>query len=58
LAVFLAGAILLPAAGGVDWIAAAIAAAALAAMIRWGVAIHWLVVAGSVIGAARALLGI
>ena len=58
LAVFLAGAILLPAAGGIDWIATAIAAAALGALIRWGLAIHWLVGAGAALGAARALAGI
>jgi chromate transporter len=58
LAVFLAGAILMPAAGRVDWIAAAIAAATLAAMIRWSIAIHWLVAAGAVLGVARALAGI
>ena len=58
LAVFLAGAILLPAAGGIDWIATAIAAAALGALIRWSLAIHWLVAAGAALGAARALAGI
>lgn len=58
LAVFLAGAILLPAAGGVDWTAAAIAAAALLALIRWSIAIHWLVAAGAALGVARTLAGI
>jgi chromate transporter len=58
LAVFLAGAILMPGGGRVDWIAAAIAIAALAALIRWGVAIHWMVAAGAALGVARALAGV
>lgn len=58
LAVFLAGAILLPPQGGIDWVSATIAAAALAALIRWGVAIHWLVIAGALLGVLRALAGL
>ncbi|MBM3479143.1 MAG: chromate efflux transporter [Alphaproteobacteria bacterium] len=56
LAVFLAGAVLIPAGRGVDWVALLAAAAALAALIRWNLAIHWLVLAGIVFGLARAAL--
>ena len=56
LTVFLATAVFLPAGRGVDWIAIAAACAALAALIRWNVAIHWLVLAGIGFGMVRAFL--
>jgi chromate transporter len=55
LAVFLATAVFLPPGRGVDWIAIAAACAALAVLIRWNIAIHWLVLAGVVFGVLRAL---
>jgi chromate transporter len=56
LAVFLATAVFLPAGQPVDWIAILAAAAALGALIRWNLAIHWLVLAGIAFGLARAAL--
>ncbi|MBI3709915.1 MAG: chromate efflux transporter [Proteobacteria bacterium] len=50
LAVFLATAVFLPSAGRVDWFAMAVAIVAFVAMMRWQIAIHWLVVAGAAIG--------
>jgi chromate transporter len=56
LAVFLAGAVFMPAGRGVDWIAITVAAVALGALIRWNIAIHWLVLAGIGFGIARAAI--
>jgi chromate transporter len=57
LAVFLALAVLLPAGKAVDWISIAAAVAAFLVLARWSPGIHWMVVAGAALGAARALLG-
>lgn len=56
LAVFLAMAVLLPAGKPVDWVSVAAAVAAFAVLARWSPGIHWLVVAGAALGAARALV--
>jgi chromate transporter len=56
LAVFLAGAVFMPAGRGVDWMAIVVAVAALGALIRWNLAIHWLVLAGLAFGLARAAI--
>jgi len=56
LGVFLGLAILLPAPGVVDWFAVALALASLAALVRFGVAVHWLVLAGAAIGLVKMLV--
>jgi chromate transporter len=45
-------------ASGVDFVAIAVAAAALGLLVRVGLAIHWLVIAGAAFGLARYLLGL
>ena len=57
LGVFLGQAVFLPAAG-IDWVAIAVALAALGLLVRANLAIHWLVIAGAALGAARYLLGL
>jgi len=52
LAVFLGAQVLFPA-GGVDWIAVAVTALALVAMILWNPDIHWLVLGGAGLGLVR-----
>ncbi len=56
LAVFLAEAVFIPIPGQFDWIAIMVAIAALAALIRFNLAMHWLVIAGAAYGIARAAL--
>ena len=56
LAVFLGAQVIFPA-GGVDWIALVATLVVLGVMIRWNVEIHWLVLAGAVLGLARMALG-
>ncbi len=55
LAVFLGAAVLVPA-GHVDWLAVVVALVAFAALWRFHVAVHWLVVAGAALGLLRLLL--
>jgi chromate transporter len=57
LAMFLARAVFVPDGARIDVAAVAVAALALVVLIRWNVAIHWMVLAGAGFGAARALLG-
>ena len=57
LGVFLGQAVFLPAAG-IDWVAIGVALAALGLLVRANLAIHWLVIAGAALGAARYLLGL
>ncbi len=57
LGVFLGQAVFLPATG-VDWIAVGVAVAALWLLVRAGLAIHWLVMAGAAFGVARYLAGL
>jgi chromate transporter len=57
LGVFLGQAVFLPAAG-VDFTAIAVALVALGLLVRVGLAIHWLVIAGAAFGLARYLLGL
>lgn len=52
LGVFLAEGVLFPGGGRVDWLAAAEAVLALLVLVRFKLAIHWLVVGGTVIGLA------
>ena len=54
LAVFLGRAVFVPPGGGVDWQAAILAAIALFVLVRWNPGVHWVVLAGAVIGAAAA----
>jgi chromate transporter len=54
LGVFLGTAIILPAPGVIAWDAVILALLSLAALIRFGVQVHWLVLAGAAIGLARA----
>jgi chromate transporter len=54
LTVFLAMAIFMPAGKPIEFVAIVIALAALFALIRYNVAIHWLVIAGAIIGLVRA----
>ncbi|MGH6662604.1 MAG: chromate transporter, partial [Rhodospirillales bacterium] len=56
LTVFFGRAVLFPAAGGVDWIAAAAAAVAFA-LLAWGrVTVPWLVAIGAAYGLVKALV--
>jgi chromate transporter len=57
LGVFLGQAVFLPATG-IDWVAIGVAAAAFWLLVRVGLAIHWLVIAGAAFGAARYLVGL
>ncbi|MGQ0663299.1 MAG: chromate efflux transporter [Pseudomonadota bacterium] len=56
LGVFLAGEVFLPAAGRIDGLAVVLACLAFLALMRFGIAIHWLVLAGAVVGLAEALV--
>jgi len=56
LAFFLAEVVFIPVRLEVDWVAILVAVAALAALIRFNPAIHWLVIAGAAYGLARAAL--
>jgi chromate transporter len=58
LAVFLGEAVFVPAPGRVDWAAVALAAAALVALVRLRIAIHWLVAIGALAGLARYAAGL
>ena len=58
LAVFLGVAVFLPAPGVVDWVSIAVAAASLVLLVRFGAAIHWLVLAGAAFGLARLATGL
>ena len=58
LAVFLGVAVFLPAPGVVDWISIAVAALSLVLLVRFGAAIHWLVLAGAAFGLARLATGL
>jgi chromate transporter len=52
LAVFLAEGVLVPGGTHVDWLSVLIAVAAFGALVRFGLAIHWLVLIGAAIGLA------
>ncbi len=54
LGVFLAEAVMLTPAGGVNGFAAGLAGVALVALLRWRLAVHWAVLAGAAIGVLRA----
>ena len=54
LGVFLGWHILVPGGAAVDMFAVAVAVAGLVALIRFGVPVHWLVLAGALIGLAKA----
>lgn len=56
LGVFLAEAALLPAGRGIDWFAIVLAAAAFVVLIRWNLAIHWLVLLGAAAGGLTILV--
>jgi len=56
LGVFLAHGVLLPA-GGIAWFAIAVTIASFVALQRFKVAIHWLVLAGALVGLAQRFLG-
>ncbi len=58
LAVFLGTAVFVPTPGHVDFVAVALAAVALFALVRFGAAIHWLVVAGAAFGLVRYAAGL
>lgn len=52
LAVFLGRAVFVLADGSIDWRAGVMAATALFVLVRWNPGVHWVVLAGAVIGAA------
>ncbi len=58
LAVFLGQAVFLPAPGVVDYAALGVAVIAFAALVRLGIAIHWLVLAGAAFGLVRYATGL
>jgi len=58
LAVFLGQAVFVPAPGVVDFVALAIAAITFVALVRFGAAIHWLVLAGAAFGLVRHATGL
>jgi len=58
LAVFLGQAVFVPVPGAVDLVAVGVAIAAFALLVRFGVAMHWLVLAGAAFGLARHATGL
>ena len=58
LAVFLGQAVFVPAPGVVDFVALGVGALAFVALVRFGAAIHWLVLAGAAFGLARYATGL
>jgi len=58
LAVFLGQAVFVPAPGMVDFVALGVAAIAFVALVRFGTAIHWLVLAGAAFGLVRYATGL
>ncbi len=58
LAVFLGHAVFVPVPGAVDFVAAGIAATAFVLLVRFGIAMHWLVLAGAAFGLARYAAGL
>jgi chromate transporter len=58
LAVFLAEGVLIPGGTRIDWFAVALAAFALTVLLRFNIAIHWLVLAGGAIGLAARFSGL
>jgi chromate transporter len=57
LGVFLGAAVFFPEGGGIDRVAVVVAALAFVGLARFGLAIHWLVLAGAAFGIARMALG-
>lgn len=57
LGVFLGTAVIFPEDGGIDRVAVVVAALAFVGLARFGLAIHWLVLAGAAFGLARMALG-